>query len=233
MTTVYSTTRVEPVCRGGDPGRGLAATVQDPFWMLARQRQFGELGGAGTRARYRRRRSRSCRPKWRSTAGSPAAGSVLPYAPQSDVVEALVAGEAAGPAHSALDRVQAGRAARGGAARGGRCSAAQRVRADPRARAAPRLLTRAAAIRSPGRGSQGRRRVHRRRLPAPMRRSAPHYSSRRPTRPRRAPISAAFANWCAITFGTGPSSWGARAPRTPLRARGRWTTGAERARPCA
>ena len=45
MTTVYSFTRVEPVSRGGDPGRGLAATVQDPFWMLARQRQFGELTG--------------------------------------------------------------------------------------------------------------------------------------------------------------------------------------------
>ena len=38
MTPVFSFTRVEPVSRGGDPGRGLAATVQDPFWMLARQR---------------------------------------------------------------------------------------------------------------------------------------------------------------------------------------------------
>jgi len=45
MIKVYSLTRVEPVSRGGDPGRGLAATVQDPFWMLARQRQFGELTG--------------------------------------------------------------------------------------------------------------------------------------------------------------------------------------------
>ena len=107
MTAVYSLTRVEPVSRGGDPGRGLAATVQDPFWMLARQRQFGELTGedAGSPVQVAFVQKEARFDGWK-----PESGAVLPYSPQTDVVEALVAGEAAGPAHSTLDRVQAGRA---------------------------------------------------------------------------------------------------------------------------
>ena len=141
MTTVYSTTRVEPVCRGGDPGRGLAATVQDPFWMLARQQQFGELGGAdaGTPAQVAFLQTEVTLDGW-----SPAGGGVLPYAPQSDVVEALVAGEAAGPAHSTSDRVQAGRALAAAlpAAVAAQLRSAFPLPLEPDA---PRLLARAAA----------------------------------------------------------------------------------------
>src|SRR6185369_16141989 len=110
MTTVHSMTRVEPVCRGGDPGLGLAATVQDPFWMLARQQQFGELTGAdvGLPVQVAFQQTESLLDGWRTESGP-----ALAYSPQTDVVEALVAGEAAGPAHSTLDRLQAGRALAG------------------------------------------------------------------------------------------------------------------------
>ena len=43
--TTYALHRVEPISRQGDPGEGLAAVVADPLWMLARQRQYGELTG--------------------------------------------------------------------------------------------------------------------------------------------------------------------------------------------
>ena len=105
--TVYSLARVEPVCRGGDPGKGLAATVEDPLWMLARQRQFGELTGedAGSPVQVAFVQTEMPLDSWR-----PTGGTLSPYSPAKDVVEALVAGEGAGPAHSTLDRVQAGRA---------------------------------------------------------------------------------------------------------------------------
>ena len=89
MTTVYSLTRVEPVSRGGDPGRGLAATVQDPFWMLARQRQFGELTGedAGSPVQVAFVQKEARFDGWK-----PESGTLLPYSPQTDVAEAHCGG---------------------------------------------------------------------------------------------------------------------------------------------
>jgi hypothetical protein len=106
MTNVYSLTRVEPVSRGGDPGDGLAATIHDPLWTLARQLQFGELTGedAGTPVQATFSQSERMFDGWQ-----PEGGTVLPYSPSGDVVEALVAGETAGPSHSVQDRIDAGR----------------------------------------------------------------------------------------------------------------------------
>src|SRR6185437_12052404 len=141
MTAVNSLTRVEPVCRGGDAGRGLAATVQDPFWMLARQRQFGELTGddAGSPVQVAFSQTEARLDGWK-----PMNGAVLPYSPETDVVEALVAGEAAGPANSTLDRLQAGRAlaATVPASVGAQLRAAFPLPATDNS---PRLLARAAA----------------------------------------------------------------------------------------
>ena len=146
MTTVYSLTRVEPVSRGGDPGRGLAATVQDPFWMLARQRQFGELTGedAGSPVQVAFVQKEARFDGWK-----PESGAVLPYSPQTDVVEALVAGEAAGPAHSTLDRVQAGRALAAAVSKsvGAKLRAAFPLHVAPDS---PRMLVRAAALFADG-----------------------------------------------------------------------------------
>ncbi len=200
MTTVYSLTRVEPVSRGGDPGRGLAATVQDPFWMLARQRQFGELTGddAGSPVQVAFVQKEARFDGWK-----PEIGAVLPYSPRTDVVEALVAGEAAGPAHSTLDRVQAGRMLASAVAK----SVGDKLRAGfPLAVAldAPRTLVRAAArfadglavaaaIAGAANGTEAQ-------LGAAV---------KLPTADAKAARAdlIEFARWCAITFGTGPNSW--------------------------
>jgi hypothetical protein len=200
MTTVYSFTRVEPVCRGGDPGQGLAATVQDPFWMLARQRQFGELTGedAGSPVQVAFVQTETRLDGWK-----PEDGAVLPYSPVTDVVEALVAGEAAGPAHSTLDRMQAGRALAAAvpASVGAALRAAFPLPVTPDS---PRMLARAAALfadglavaaavaaAADGTDAELSDAV---KLPAADAQAA------------RADLIA-FARWCGITFGTGPNSW--------------------------
>ena len=104
--TTYALHRVEPISRQGDPGEGLAAVVADPLWMLARQRQYGELTGedAGSPIRV------DFRPTSHPIDGWSADGAtVLPYDPISQVLEAVVAGESAGPSHSLRDRIDAGR----------------------------------------------------------------------------------------------------------------------------
>jgi hypothetical protein len=200
MTAVYSFTRVEPVSRGGDPGRGLAATVQDPFWLLARQRQFGELtgedAGSPVQVAFVQREARF--DGWK-----PASGSVLPYSPEADIVEALVAGEPAGPAHSTLDRVQAGRALAAAVSTsvGAQLRAAFPFQIAPDA---PRILARAAATFADGLavaaafaaaadGTDAE-------LGAALKLSATDAEA------ARADLGE-FARWCAITFGTGPNSW--------------------------
>jgi len=200
MTAVYSLTRVEPVSRGGDPGHGLAATVQDPFWMLARQRQFGELAGddAGSPVQVA-----FVQREMRFDGWKPESGAVLPYSPQTDVAEAMVAGEAAGPAHSTLDRVQAGRALAAAVSPsvGAKLRAAFPVHVAPDA---PRILARSAALfadglavaaavagAAAGTDAQLGSAV---KLPAADAKAA------------RADLIA-FARWCTITFGTGPNSW--------------------------
>jgi hypothetical protein len=200
VTTVFSFTRVEPVSRGGDPGRGLAATVQDPFWMLARQRQFGELTGedAGSPVQVAFAHTERQFDGWK-----PESGTVLPYSPDADVVEALVAGEAAGPAHSTLDRVQAGRAlaATVSSAIGGKLRTAFPL---PLTADSPRLLVRSAALFADGLavanafvGASGGTDAQ---LGAALKLTAADANA------SRADL-AEFARWCATTFGTGPNSW--------------------------
>jgi hypothetical protein len=106
IVTVWAFHRVEPVSRQGDPGMALAAVVADPLWMLARQRQYGELAGedAGSPIRVDFRVVSHPIDGW-SADGE----TVLPYDPASQVLEAVVAGESAGPAHSLRDRIDAGR----------------------------------------------------------------------------------------------------------------------------
>jgi hypothetical protein len=104
--TVWATHRVEPVSRQGDPGKALAAIVADPLWMLARQRQYGELAGEDTGSPIRV----DFRVVEHPIDGWSADGStILPYDPSSQVLEAVVAGEAATPSHSLRDRIDAGR----------------------------------------------------------------------------------------------------------------------------
>jgi hypothetical protein len=200
MTTVHSLTRVEPVSRGGDPGRGLAATVQDPFWMLARQRQFGELTGEDTGSPVQ---VAFVQKETRFDGWKPESGAVLPYAPHSDVIEALVAGEAAGPAHSTLDRVQAGKALAAAVSKsvGAKLRAAFPVHVAPDA---PRILARSAALFADGLAVAAA-------IAAAVDGTDAQFGSavKLPTADAKAARTdlIAFARWCAITFGTGPNSW--------------------------
>ncbi|HTA35877.1 MAG TPA: hypothetical protein VK761_04095, partial [Solirubrobacteraceae bacterium] len=167
---------------------------------LARQQQFGELGGAdaGTPAQVAFLQTEVVLDGW-----SPAGGGVLPYAPQSDVVEALVAGEAAGPAHSTLDRVQAGRALAAAlpAAVAAQLRSAFALTLEPDS---PRLLARAAAAFADGLA-----------VAAAFAGAAAGNDAVLGAALKLAPVDAAaaradlaaFAGWCAITFGTGPGSW--------------------------
>jgi len=200
MTTVYSLTRVEPVSRGGDPGRGLAATVEDPFWMLARQRQFGELTGedAGSPVQVAFVQAETRFDGWK-----PESGAVLPYSPQTDVVEALAAGEAAGPAHSTLDRLQAGRALASAVSTsvGAKLLAAFPLPVTPDS---PRMLVRAATLFADGLAVAAAIAVAVGGTDAEV-----GTALRVPTADATAARDdlTAFAAWCGVTFGTGPNSW--------------------------
>lgn len=200
MTTVYSYTRVEPVSRGGDPGQGLAATVEDPMWMLARQRQFGELTGedAGSPVQVAFVQTETPFDGWR-----PTGGDLLPYSPRADVVEALVAGEASGPAHSTLDRIQAGRAL---AAAVPSAVAAALLKVFPVAVGddSPRVVVGAARLFADGLAVAAA-------IAAAS--GAPDSTLADALSLKTAQVAAsrtdldAFASWCRITFGTGPNSW--------------------------
>lgn len=50
MPSITIWTRLEPRCRDADLTSALEARTHDPYWMLARQWQFGEMAGddAGT-----------------------------------------------------------------------------------------------------------------------------------------------------------------------------------------
>jgi hypothetical protein len=104
--TVWATHRVEPVSRQGDPGKALAAIVADPLWMLARQRQYGELTGEDTGSPIR---VDFCVVEHPIDGWSADGSTILPYDPSAEVLEAVVAGEAASPVHSLRDRIDAGR----------------------------------------------------------------------------------------------------------------------------
>lgn len=197
---VYSFTRVEPVSRGGDPGRGLAATVQDPFWMLARQRQFGELTGedAGSPVQATFVQTEARFDGW-TTVG----GAVLPYSPVTDVLEAVTSGESAGPAHSTLDRLQAGRALAAAVP----TSVAQLLRVSfplTMIAEASRMLVRAATMFADGLAVAAA-------IDGVADGSDAEFAAavKLPTADANAARAdlTAFAAWCRVTFGTGPNSW--------------------------
>jgi hypothetical protein len=168
--------------------------------MLARQRQFGELTGedAGSPVQVAFVQTEAAFDGWR-----PEAGAVLPYSPAADVVEALVAGEAAGPAHSTLDRLQAGRALAAAVSTsvGDKLRTAFPLQVTPDL---PRIQTRAAlkfadglavaaAFASAANATDAQ-------LGTALKLSAADATA------ARADLGE-FAHWCAITFGTGPNSW--------------------------
>ena len=45
MSSITTWQRLEPIPRSNDLRLGLRAEIADPLWLLARQRQFGELRG--------------------------------------------------------------------------------------------------------------------------------------------------------------------------------------------
>ncbi len=98
--------RLEPISREGDPGRGLAAGVHDPLWMLGRQYQFGEFDGEDTGSPVEASFVQRTTPltSWRAGPGSP-----MQPIEVSSVLEATITGERSGAAISARDRLDAGR----------------------------------------------------------------------------------------------------------------------------
>jgi hypothetical protein len=48
MPSITTWTRLEPQCRANDIAEGLAARIEDPLWLLARQWQVGEFQGEDT-----------------------------------------------------------------------------------------------------------------------------------------------------------------------------------------
>jgi hypothetical protein len=133
----------------------------------------------------------------------PERGAVLPYSPVADVVEALVAGEAAGPAHSTLDRLQAGRALAAAVS----TSVSARLRATFPLEVAPdspRVLARASAKFADGLAVAaaylGTTDGTDAELGAALKLPTADATAARVD-------LGAFARWCVITFGTGPNSW--------------------------
>lgn len=198
--TVYAFHRVEPISREGDPGRGLAAPVHDPLWLLGRQLQFGELAGEDTGSPIQVDFRLAAQPidGWFPIDHSAGA---RPYDPDSQLLDALVAGESAGPAHSLRDRVDAGR----------RLTQllpalADTLRATFPLSVAPdgdRLLTRAAnrfpdglavttAITGTDQSDAG--------LAAALGLGEPDVAASRAT-------LLSFATWATTTFGMGPNTW--------------------------
>jgi hypothetical protein len=202
MTNVYSLTRVEPVSRGGDPGDGLAATIHDPLWTLARQYQFGELTGedAGTPVQATFTQTERMFDGWQ-----PERGAVLPYSPSGDVVEALVAGETAGPSHSVQDSIDAGRVL---AASVTPAVNALLIARFPIAGANPanRIAARAARVFADGLAVAGA-------FSAAASGAASDAAVGTALGLPTADVTGirsdldTFSRWCRVTFGTGPNSW--------------------------
>jgi hypothetical protein len=133
----------------------------------------------------------------------PTGGALLPYSPATDVIEALVAGEAAGPAHSTLDRVQAGRAL-AAAVPAAVNTALHKAFPIPLTDDSPRHLVGAARLFADGLA-----------VAAAVAAAAGRPDSELggglslpvgQASASRADLQA-FADWCRISFGTGPNSW--------------------------
>ncbi|PVG80873.1 hypothetical protein DDE18_21055 [Nocardioides gansuensis] len=198
---VYALHRVEPISRQGDPGRGLAAPVHDPLWGLARQRHFGELAGEDTgspiQVSVRMRVDRL--DGWRPVDTD----DVLPYDPDRDVLEAVVAGESAAPAPGLRDRVDAGRrlAALLPAATVSDLRDSAPIEVGPDA---PRLLARAAARYPDGiqvaAAYDGVAGDSDDAVGTALGTTAARASQARP-------VLDEYAAWVRTTFGTGPATW--------------------------
>ncbi len=201
MKKVYAFHRIEPISREGDPGRGLAAPVHDPLWGLARQRQFGELAGEDTGSPVQVALRMRVDPidGWRPSGES----DLLPYDPDAEVLEAVAAGEPAGPATSLRDRMDAGR--RLAAQVPGTLLADLLAEVPlPVTTTTPRLVRRAAAAYPDGIEVAARVRAHVDGDDAGLATTL-GTTTARVTR-ARADLDA-HATWCATTFGTGPATW--------------------------
>ena len=201
MSTVFAQHRVEPISREGDPGRGLAAPVHDPLWGLGRQRQFGELAGedTGSPVQVALRMRTDALDGWRPAG----AQEVQSYDPHRQVLEALVAGETAGPATSVRDRVDAGRRLAAALPRATLDDLREKFPLDVGAQH-PRLLRRAAATYPDGLAVAAAVSA------APGASDRDLASALGTTRSRAArarPVLERHAAWCAATFGTGPPTW--------------------------
>jgi hypothetical protein len=221
MSKVYALHRVEPISREGDPGRGLAAPVHDPLWGLARQRQFGELAGedTGSPVQVAMRLRVDPLDGWRP-AGTE---ELLPYDPDRQVLEAVVAGEPAGPptaprTEAEMEAVRSGEQAYAARVRD-RLDAGRRLAAAlPGTTTADllaqfpvvtrpddaRLVRRAAAVYPDGiavaRAVNATRGADDGDLAEALGTTTVRVSEHRDA-------LEAHAAWCETTFGTGPATW--------------------------
>jgi hypothetical protein len=189
---------LQPVSRGGDPGRALprSRSVLDARAPTPVGELTGEDAGSPVQVAFVQTEARF--DGWK-----PGSGEVLPYSPGTDVVEALAAGESAGPAHSTLDRLEAGRAlaAAVSTAVGNALRIAFPLTVTPDS---SRLLVRAATRFADGLA-----------VAAAVADAADHTDVEfgaaltLPTADAKAARAelTAFAAWCRVTFGTGPNSW--------------------------
>ncbi len=203
MTTVYAFHRIEPISRQGDPGRGLAAPVHDPLWLLARQREFGELAGedAGSPVHVQFRLRTDPIDGW---SPQDAAGGPRSYDSRSQILEAVVAGESPAPAHSRRDHLDAGRrlATMVGEPLGTALRAAfplpagddttDRVAVRAAGRFADGLAVAAAVMANAGAADTD--------LAGALGAAVGDVT------PARVALQT-FADWCVTTFGIGPASW--------------------------
>ena len=198
---VYAFHRIEPVSREGDPGRGLAAPVHDPLWGLARQRQFGELAGedTGSPVQVALRMRVDAVDGWRPSGDT----DLLPYDPDAEVLEAVVAGEPAGPATSLRDRMDAGRRLAAQVPAGLLADLLTEMPLTVTA-TTPRLVRRAASTYPDGIEVAARVRAQSDADDAALAAALGTTTAR--VAPTRAALEE-YAAWCATTFGTGPATW--------------------------
>jgi len=201
VSTVYALHRVEPISREGDPGQGLAAPVHDPLWGLARQRQFGELAGedSGSPVQTALRMRLDRIDRWRPVEG----GVLLPYDADSQVLEAVVAGESSSMTTSIRDRVDAGRrlAARIDKNLAGDLRKKFKINTLD---GTPSLVRRAATAYADGVSVAEAFDANRTATDAVLG-TALGTSRQRVAAARDA--LAEHAAWCETTFGTGPATW--------------------------
>jgi hypothetical protein len=187
--------RVEPVSRAIDHGQTLAALVADPLWMLASQRRLRELDGEDAGSPVRVAFSIAAMPIDGWSAGPEAAA---PYDPRSEVLEALVTGEPAGPQVSVRDRIDAGRRLAASVPADVGDALRSRFALDTSGLSDPLMCTAGArfadgiavaqALMGPDVDASG------------LGLAEMQWAASRPALDT-------FARWCATTFGLGPPTW--------------------------